>query len=144
MYKTFHCNPTVLFEFNCCSKILVDQKMGPAVLARHNITHRPRFSDLPPSLILVRGALGGKTGKTGSLPGFCKIECGGGAPKCFRGLIWLGGACHAGCAPACAVHSFSMCQVVTVISLYKFAVCVVLFLRGGSSSFCFFYIFLLS
>ena len=45
-----------------------------------------------------RGAIGGKTGKTAVLPGFCKIERGGGSggvPLCYRGLTWLG---CAGCA----------------------------------------------
>ena len=40
-----------------------------------------------------RGAIGGKTGKTVVLPGFCKIEHGGGsggAPPYYRGLTWLG------------------------------------------------------
>ena len=48
-----------------------------------------------------RGAIGGKTGKTAVLPGFCKIERGGsgGAPPCYRGLIWLGRARSADGAP---------------------------------------------
>ena len=29
-------------------------------------------------LLFIRGAIGGKTGKTAVLPGFCKIERGGG------------------------------------------------------------------
>ena len=36
-----------------------------------------------------RDAIGGKTGKTVVLPGFCKIEQGGGRgdmPTCYRGL----------------------------------------------------------
>ena len=47
--------------------------------------------------MLSRGAIGGKTGKTAVLPGFCKIEHGnsGGAPPCYRGLIWVGRACRA-------------------------------------------------
>ena len=50
------------------------------------------------TLDFSRGAIGGKTGKNAVLPGFCKIECGGGgALLCFRGLIWLGG--RAGGAP---------------------------------------------
>ena len=36
----------------------------------------------------LRGAIGGKTGKTAVLPGLCKIERGGAAV--YRGLIWLG------------------------------------------------------
>ena len=36
------------------------------------------------------GAIGGKTSKTAVLPGFFKIEHGGGgAPTCYRGPIWL-------------------------------------------------------
>ena len=44
--------------------------------------------------MLSRGAIGGKTGKTVVLPGFCKIELGGSSDgaACYRGLIWLGGA----------------------------------------------------
>ena len=44
------------------------------------------------------GAIGGKTGKTAVLSGFCKIEYGDGRdgdPLCYWVLIWLG---CAGCA----------------------------------------------
>ena len=47
----------------------------------------------------ARGAIGGKTGKTAVLPGFCQIERGGGSggmPPCYRGLIWLGQTHRAG------------------------------------------------
>ena len=48
------------------------------------------------------GAIGGKTGKTEVLPGFWKIErsgSSGGAPLCYRGLIWPGQGSCAGGAP---------------------------------------------
>ena len=53
---------------------------------------------------MLRDAIGGKTGKTVVLPGFCKIERGSSssAPLCYRDLIWLGGACCAGGAPSAA------------------------------------------
>ena len=44
------------------------------------------------------GAVGGKTGKTSVLPGFSKIERGGGSggvPQCYGGLTSPGGARHA-------------------------------------------------
>ena len=53
-------------------------------------------------LVICRVDIGGKTGKTRVLPGFCKLECGtgsGATPPCNRGLIWLGLACCAGGAP---------------------------------------------
>ena len=54
------------------------------------------------SILVPRGAIEGKTGKTGVLPGFCKIEWGGGSGcvlPCFRGLIWLGRARRASGTP---------------------------------------------
>ena len=50
--------------------------------------------------IEIRGCIEGKTGKTAVLPGFCKIEHGGGgAPACYRGLFWLGRVRRASGAP---------------------------------------------
>ena len=47
--------------------------------------------------VTCKGAtIGGKTGKTAVLPGFCKIERGGG---CYRGLICHGPVHQAGGAP---------------------------------------------
>ena len=62
-------------------------------------------------LVILRGAIGGKTGKTGKtavLPGLCKIECGGGsggAPLCIEVLSGLG-ACAAPVAPLILVNKF--------------------------------------
>ena len=50
--------------------------------------------------IICRGAIGGKTGKTAVLPGFCKIErSSSGVLLCYRGLILLGHVCRSGGAP---------------------------------------------
>ena len=43
----------------------------------------------------ISGAVGDKTGKTSVLPGFSKIERGGGSvPQCYGGLTSPGGARH--------------------------------------------------
>ena len=62
---------------------------------------------------VIRGVIGGKTGKTLVLPEFCRIELvggSGGAPPCYRGLIWLGRVHRAGGASGHSklhiVHNF--------------------------------------
>ena len=52
---------------------------------------------------LYRVAIGAKTSKTVVLPEFCKTERSGGAPPCYRGLIWLEQARRASSTPALVV-----------------------------------------
>ena len=52
--------------------------------------------------IICRGTIGGKTGKTAVLPGFCNIEHSG-VHLCYRGLFWLGHVHRAGGAPDMAI-----------------------------------------
>ena len=52
---------------------------------------------------LYRVAIGAKTSKTVVLPEFCKTERSGGAPPCYRGLIWLEQARRASSTPSLVV-----------------------------------------
>ena len=61
---------------------------------------------LSKNLLVVRGAIGGKTGKTAVLPWFCKKEHGGsGALQCYADHSLPGRVRRAGGAPGCVVHN---------------------------------------
>ena len=78
--------------------ILLLNKHTMSITSIELIHHRRLTSII--NISPTRGAIGGKTGKTAVLPGFCKIECGScssnGALPCYR----LGHAHHPHSAPA--------------------------------------------
>ena len=78
---------SVFVESGVLSSLVSDANAAAAVL-QHDHTFGAQWCTVP------RGPIGGKTGKTAVLPGFCKIECGSG-----RGLIFLGRVHWAGGAP---------------------------------------------